>query len=179
MPIKNTTSTYGSVTKFLHWLIAFLVIIMLCIGYLLDDIKDKEVFRQAVNIHKLTGLTILILMMIRLIWALVNPKPALHKVPRWQLFAERFVHWSFYIVLIAMPLSGWIMSVAGKHSPHLFSWEINLPVPQSKFISDTFLNVHSTLAVIIIVLITIHVLAAFYHFFFKKDKVLQRMMPEL
>lgn len=178
MPIYNTRFSYGSVSKFLHWLIAFLVLVMLFVGYFMFDIKDKALFGKVINIHKLTGLSILVLMIIRAGWALMNPKPELPiNTPAWQHLAERGLHFLFYAVLIAMPVAGWVMSVAAGHNPKLLSREISLPIAQNKAVAGLFESVHNTLAIVIIVMISIHVLAAMYHYIFKKDNVLQRMLP--
>lgn len=176
MGLRNTHHSYGSVIKFLHWLIALLVIVLLCVGYLLGYIQDKAVFAKVVNVHKLVGLSVLVLMIIRLAWALINPKPELPNTPCWQRFIERVVHYSLYALLIAMPLTGWIMSVASGHTPKLFNWSLGLPIPESKTIGKTFFNMHTLLAIVIIVLVSLHVLAALYHHFIKKDDVLKRMM---
>ena len=175
--LKNSLSNYGSVTKILHWLIFILIIGMLCLGFLMGGISDKALRGEVINIHKLIGLSILVLMLFRLFWALINLKPALPLgTPPWQKLAERIVQYSIYAALIAMPLSGWIMSVAAGYFPHLFGLEFGLPIPKSKAIDDMADNVHVYLAYVIIALISIHVLAALYHFFIKKDDVLQRMM---
>lgn len=151
---------------------------MLFVGYFMQDIKDKHLFGQVINLHKLTGLTILVLMIIRMFWALTNPKPVLPaQTAVWERIAERSLHFMFYVVLIAMPIAGWVMSVAAGHTPNLFSWQIALPIAQNKETAEFFSTVHNTLAVVIIVFVTIHVLAALYHYFFRKDNVLQRMMP--
>lgn len=178
MSIRNTRIRYGSVAKTLHWLIALLVITILCIGYLMQYIKNEKVFGEVINIHKLMGLSILILMIMRAVWALINPKPELPpSSATWVAFASRSVHILFYILLIAMPIAGWIMSIASGYVPKFFSWSIMLPIPRSKYIADLFENIHNTLAIVIIVVIVLHVSAALYHYFFKKDNVLQRMLP--
>lgn len=178
MAWQNTQNSYGDMTKFLHWLIAILVICMLFLGYFMAEIKNKELFSQVINVHKLVGLSILFLMVIRMFWTLSNPKPkSLIVTPAWQRFTEKFVHFLLYAVLIAMPIAGWIMSVAAGHAPKLFHWLINLPIEKSKAVSGIAMDVHNTLAVVIIVLVSIHILAAFYHYLFKKDNVLQRMLP--
>src|SRR5260221_689168 len=104
MSLKNTLTTYGSITKFLHWLIFILIVGMLTYGYLLEDVP-KNYQGLAYNIHKLTGLTILSLMVLRLIWALVNPKPILKFSNSFEKFMERLVHWLLYAVIIMMPLA--------------------------------------------------------------------------
>lgn len=179
MSLKNTLTSYGSVAKFLHWLIFLLVLGMLIIGFLFDDIQDKALKSQLINYHKLTGITILALMIFRLFWAFLNPKPLLPPgTPRWHYFLERTMHGLLYLVLIAMPLSGWIMSVAGGHFPHFLNYQLTLPfVPESKALGNTMFETHETLAIVIIVLVSLHVLAALYHHFVKKDDILKRMMP--
>src|SRR5258708_32579120 len=105
---KNTSKSYGSVAKFLHWLIFVLVFCMIIAGFCLGFVP-KEYQGTVYNIHKLTGLTILLLMAIRLCWKLVNVKPNLPaKTPGWQRKAERVVHDLLYLFIICMPLAGWI-----------------------------------------------------------------------
>lgn len=175
MKFRNTNQHYGTISKSLHWLIAILVIGMLFLGYFMSDIKDKALFSQVINLHKLIGLTILILMIARLLWMLINPRPTLANTKAWERFLERAVHFLLYFVLIVMPLSGWIMSVAAGHIPHLFSWTIDLPIQKDKALAESSESIHNTLAIIIIVLLSIHVLAGLYHHFVKKDNVLKRM----
>jgi len=178
MAFKNSEITYGSVAKFLHALIFILVIAMLTVGFLMGGIQDKPLKGQIINLHKLIGISILILMILRAIWAFTNSKPALPAgTPSWQKFAERVVHFLIYAVLIAMPIAGWVMSVAAGYLPHLFGFNLSLPaVPKSEALSDRAFDIHSYLAYALIALISIHALAALYHYFIKKDNVLQRMI---
>jgi cytochrome b561 len=177
--IKNSKEKYGSVSKFFHWSIFFLLIIMFTLGYVIGDISDKSLRGQVVNVHKLIGILVLALMVLRAIWALCNVKPALPKdTPAWQRWSERSLHFILYAGLFLMPMSGWVGSVAGGRPPHLGSIHFELPIAQSKIVSNfSFDYVHVPLAIILIVLISIHILAAFYHYFFKHDNILQRMLP--
>jgi cytochrome b561 len=77
MSIKNTSTTYGSIAKFFHWTIAAIVILMLCFGPFMDDITSKAIRSPVITFHKLTGLAILLLVVLRLLWTLYNPKPQL------------------------------------------------------------------------------------------------------
>ena len=176
MSLQNTPAAYGGIAKFFHWIIFLLLLFMIIFGYFLEDIpKAYQSFTY--NFHKLTGLTILSLMVLRGMWALMNPKPLLpFSVPVWQRFAERTVHYLFYFVIIAMPVVGWIGSVAGGRPPRLGEFKFNLPLEQNKELSEAAFNLHSVLAITIIVLFTIHVTAALYHHFIKRDNVLRRMM---
>ncbi len=175
--LKNTATTYGSVTKFFHWLVFILVTCLLMIGFFMGDIQEKTLRMTVINYHKMIGLFVLLLMLLRMTWAFLNPKPLLPNTPPWQLIIERIVHVSLYAVLIAMPLCGWIGSVAAGYAPHLFGVYFNLPIAPSKTVDDIAFTIHNALAIVIIVLVSLHILAALYHHFFKKDNVLLRMMP--
>jgi cytochrome b561 len=175
MPIKNTSSTYGVISKTLHWLIALLVVAMLIFGYFLGDVP-KAYQPIAYNTHKLVGLTILSLMILRLIWALVNAKPTLPGTKRWERVTEHVVHWSLYLFVICMPISGWIGSVAAGYAPHLGGVVFGLPIEKNKTLESASFDLHDSFAIIIIVLVSLHFLAAMFHHFVKKDNVLRRML---
>lgn len=170
--IFNSQTAYGSVTKALHAVIAVLVIAMLAGGFFLDDIANNQFKGLVVNAHKLVGLLILALMVVRVLWRRFNRMPALpDSVPRWQQLAARCAHRLLYVLLIFMPLTGWVMSTAAGHAPHLGSWQWPLPgINNSKAISHTFFNYHSTLAWIIIAIVVLHIIAAIQH------KLWRRMM---
>lgn len=174
---KNTYISYGAVTKLLHWLIFLLVLVMLIVGFCLPLVPEAY---QGVgyNLHKVTGLTILTLMLIRLVWTLANPKPLLPiETPLWQRFLDHLVQWSLYIVLIAMPIAGWIGAVAGGRPPHVGELAISLPINADKEFAKSAFTVHNTIAFVIIALVTLHILAAAYHYFIKRDNIVQRMWP--
>ncbi|MDR3478107.1 MAG: cytochrome b [Gammaproteobacteria bacterium] len=174
--LKNTYTEYGSLAKFFHWLIFLLVFGMIVAGYFMGDITNKLLRSQIVNMHKLTGLMILFLMILRAIWAVANPKPTLPLgTKRVERQLSQGVHFLLYAVLILMPLSGWIMSVASGHPPRFESLFFYLPIHESKWISESALAVHSWVAIAIIGLVSMHVFAALYHHFIKQDDVLKRM----
>ena len=167
MSVRNTASSYGSISKLFHWLIFLLVLIMIPLGYFMGDVPDKALRGQIVNVHKLIGVSILVLMLLRLLWALNNVKPALpFQTPAWQRFAERCIHFLLYAGLIIMPLSGLMGAVAGGRPPHFYGVNIELPITENKSLAEfAFDFIHKPLAIILIVLISIHVLAALYHHF--------------
>lgn len=176
--LKNTSMEYGSVAKLLHWLIFILIICMLIGGYIMGDITDKALRGTVINLHKQVGLIILLLMLLRLAWALINVKPLLPLSTAFlERLAERFVHWTLYAVLILMPISGWVMSSAADHPPHFGSWVLNLPVPVDKTLSDQAFDVHYWVAIVIIALVSLHVFAALYHHYLRQDNILKRMWP--
>jgi cytochrome b561 len=173
---RNTEQYYGHIAKFFHWLIAVLVLLMLLVGYFMDDITDKALRSTVYSLHKTTGIAILFLVLFRLLWALTNNKPLLPKgTPYWQILAEKFAHVCLYVSLIIMPLSGWVMSVAAGYAPRIGKYALYLPIPVNKVLSGNAFTVHAWLALALAILIAMHVGAAFYHHFIKKDNVLRRM----
>ena len=177
MAIWNSATSYGSVSTFLHWLIFLLVSCLLVVGFVMVDMQDKVAQANVFNAHKLTGLTVLVLMIIRASWALLNPKPELPKdIPNWQQTSERVLHFLLYVILIAMPIVGWVTAVSAGYAPHIGSIKIGLPIAQNKFVANLFGTLHGLLAFVIITFVSIHVAAALYHYFVKKDKILQRML---
>ena len=175
--LKNTYTNYGSVSKFFHWLIFLLLLGMVTFGYCLGWVPDTYA-GFAYNIHKCTGVLILALVIIRLGWKWVNVSPALPPTtPRWQVMLDKAVQALLYIFIIAMPLVGWIGASAGGKPPHIGGLPIAFPIAQSKLIAKNMFELHNYFAIIIIILFCIHVLASLYHYYVKKDQILQRMMP--
>lgn len=174
---KNTPQSYGTVAIFLHWLIALFIISLLALGFVMDDLP-KNAQGVAYDTHKLIGLSVLILVTIRLWWKSINLKPILtFKQAPWERFAERFVHYSLYLIMILMPLSGLWMSTAAGHLPSVFGHTISFPgVTENKAQAEFFGEVHEFLAWTLIALITIHVLAALKHHFIDRDRVMKGMM---
>jgi Cytochrome B561 len=114
---------------------------MLFLGFFLDSISDTSQRNNWIQCHKLTGLAILALILLRLFWALLNAKPSLPALtPKWQRIAERSVHFSMYAILVAMPLSVWVMSVASGYAPKLNGLVLGLPVPENKLLATTAFN---------------------------------------
>lgn len=180
MSFKNTLSTYGSVSKFFHWLISILVILLLIVGLWMSGL-EKNSFRYSVyDLHKSFGLLVLFLMILRTSWMLANPKPlSMPNSKFWERIAEKSVHWIFYIALFIMPISGWVLSTASKHVPSFFGLFM-LPAPfvsPNKALQDFAGDVHEVLGWFLIFLIAVHVLAALKHHFIDHDNVLKRMMP--
>lgn len=176
--IRNSNLSYGFVAKFLHWIIAFLVLFMLILGFLLDSLSHGLRADFFYDLHKSIGLSVLILMVIRLFWRMMNKVPELpFTTPGWEKLLSKTTHILFYLALILMPLDGWIMSVTSGYAPSYFGlFTLNLPIEKNKALADFMTQVHQFLAWTLIVLITVHILAALKHYLFNKDTILQRML---
>lgn len=178
MSVRNTATSYGSISLLFHWIIFLLILVMIPLGYFMGDVSDKALRGQVINIHKLIGVLVLVLMLLRVLWTLNNVKPALpFQTPVWQRITERCMQVSLYLGLIIMPLSGLVGVVAAGRPPHLAGISIELPIAKSKVVASfAFEYIHQPLAIILIALISFHMLAALFHHFIKRDDVLRRML---
>jgi cytochrome b561 len=185
---SSTRLRYGNVAMTLHWLIALLIIGNLCSGIWFGEFMDRHdpLRFTVIQIHKSFGLTILMLSLIRLGWRLINPVPALPPaMGRLMRFLARGTHFLFYFLIIAIPLSGWLIvssSPTGVPTLYffLFHWP-NLPFFNGMLRADkvnyteTFATAHIIMAYLTIALLFLHVGAALYHHFIRRDNVLRRM----
>jgi cytochrome b561 len=129
--------------------------------------------------HKWVGVTIFLLAVVRLAWRLANPVPLPPEgTPQWQRRLAGLSHAALYTVLIVMPVTGWIMSSA-LNLPVVYLGIIPIPSPLgvNRALGEAMKVVHLSLAVTLLILVTIHVLAAIYHHVALRDDVLRRMLP--
>jgi cytochrome b561 len=122
---------------------------------------------------------VLVLMVVRLLWRMVNPAPALPSdTPRWQRISAQISHWALYIVTIVVAMLGWAHS--GAHTPDYSSWFGLFRVPQitspDKAVADAFEDRHIFFAYVLLALIVIHVAAALWHHLVRRDRVTARMV---
>ena len=179
MQIRNSTDRYGGVAQFLHWLIVALLIVQVTTALLADDMPDGLAKLTLLARHKSFGMTILGLALIRVLWRLVNPAPPLPVTLKpYERALARVTHVLLYALLFAMPLSGWVMSVAHNYPVswfHLFTWPN--PVAPDKQLAGIMEDVHTTLAYVLAATVTLHVVAAIKHHFVLRDDTLKRMLP--
>jgi cytochrome b561 len=180
---------YGTGAMIFHWLIAALLIANLCLGLYFADLPRSDPWKfELTQLHKSIGLTVLVLSVLRLVWRLTHRVPPLPADMYWGLrVAARASHYLFYFLIIAIPLSGWIMVSASTlglptYYFHLFHWPnlwfmADLPRAQKIGLHEPLESVHNVLAWSAIVLIPIHVAAALYHQFIRRDDIFRRMLP--
>jgi cytochrome b561 len=179
MAIQNTTRRWGALSQLLHWSIVVLIIVQVTLAYLADDLPNGMRKLTLLARHKSFGITILALVILRLVWRRLNDTPALpDTLKAYERFLARFTHGALYVLLFAMPLSGWMMSSARGFPVSWFGF-IQLPdlVPKSKPLYDFFVTTHETLAWTLGAVVTLHVAAALKHHFVLKDDTLRRMLP--
>jgi cytochrome b561 len=176
-------STYSRVAILLHWMIGVLMIGNL-VGGLTHDWVPKESMALVMSIHKATGITILLLSFARLAWRLAHrPPPLATTLKRWEIGLAHATHWIFYVMMIVLPMTGWLMTSAGSRKWPL-SWfglfDIPfLPVAQDKGFANSMAYAHVIGGYLMVGLIAMHIAAAIKHHAFDRDNTVERMLPIL
>lgn len=177
--MRNSTETYGWLSKGLHWVMACLIIGLLALGIIMTDMPAAPQKYELYGLHKAFGIIVLSLVIIRIIWRITNPTPTLPTtMPRWQRIASHAVHGALYAAMIGMPLSGWLMSSSFGYPTSVFGL-IELPhlVDKNPARGELLGEIHETGMIAFFVLLALHVGAALMHHFINKDGILKRMLP--
>jgi len=178
--VAEPRNRYSIVSLVLHWLIAALVLGQILLITARENTASHAAAGQFLMLHKSVGLGILVLTLIRIGWRLMNPAIALpDRMARWEKVLARATHVLFYVVLLALPLTGWLaMSAAGRAIPWfgLFDWPL-LPIGGGRAMAKTLLGLHELVVKGLYVLVALHVLGALKHQFVDRDNVLHRMIP--
>lgn len=177
--LANTSHSFGTIAKSFHWLIAVMIIGMLTVGLIMVDMDPSPTKMTLYGLHKSTGAVILILVIMRLTWRLMNPVPQLpsslrpvhHRVAKLSPLA-------LYTLLFLMPLSGYTLSIAAGYPINVYGL-FTLPslLPKDMEVSKMAATIHKYGAFAFIGILILHVGAAFYHHFILKTTVLRRMLP--
>lgn len=171
---------YTNVAIALHWIIAVLVLTMIGLGLYMTGIPKGTPERAFFyNLHKSIGVTTALIVIIRLWWRAKNsPPPLPASMPAWQITASKLSHTLLYACLLLMPLSGFAASQFTKYGVNYF-FVIKIPPmgPENKVVYDFLQGVHEATGWTLIVLVTIHVLAALKHLLRDRDGVFERMLP--
>jgi len=179
MHLRNTVDRYGALAQLLHWTIVALIIVQFVLAAIADDLPAGLEKLAVLARHKSVGITILGLAILRLIWRLFNPPPALPSpMAAWQRISARATHIALYALLFCQPLTGWLMSSA-KNYPVSWFGLVALPdlIEPAENRFDLLHEAHEVGATLIIVLAVLHAPAALTHHFVDRDDVLRRMLP--
>ena len=171
---------WGPVSQALHWSIALLVLAMAAIGLSLDELPRSPKWFWVYDLHKSIGLLLLALVVVRLAWRLyAGAPPPVSGLPRIQRFAAGATHAVLYLLILAMPLSGWLYDSASGLRP--LQWFGLFAVPKlvgaDEDLADDLHDLHEDLFAILVVVALLHVAAAVWHHVFRGDATLARMLP--
>jgi len=164
-----------------HWGIALLIVCGFGLGLYMTSLKFSPLKLSLYSYHKWIGVTVFSLAVLRLLWRLTHPAPALPETtPAWQRHAAGALHMVLYALILAIPLSGWLYSSsAGVPTVPFGISALQLPdlLERNKEVADSLKFLHMTLNYSLAALVCLHVAAALKHQFFDRDGLLQRMNP--
>lgn len=187
MGLWNTRDGWGLPARILHWGMAVLVLFMSALGLWMTNAYPRGDFAAfgLYQLHKSWGAVVLLLALLRITWRLLDPvTPALPaKTPPLQRVVVRATHWGIYALLLALPVSGWLMVSASPVQdygvPNMVFGLVHMPdpfVPGDIDLSERFRRLHGALWLALSVLVTLHVLGALWHHLVARDTVLRRMV---
>jgi cytochrome b561 len=180
MANPSASSGYSGMAKLLHWTIFVLLIVQFTVAWAMPHIGRNTKPDTLINLHLSFGVLLLALAIVRFGWRLIRgePEPAAGLAP-WELLASRTVYWLFYLLLLVLPVLGWV-NASWRGFPVTFFGLIELPklmatrAPGWNWTGD----VHGLLSnYLMLTLVGVHVAAALYHWLVRRDAVMQRMWP--
>ena len=170
-------TTYTPVAKGLHWLMAVLILGLLALGIYMSDLPLSPQKLELYSWHKWFGVTVFLLLWLRLAWRVTHRPPALPETLSAPMrLAAHAGHAALYLLMLAIPLSGWLMSSAKGFQT---VWFGVLPIPdllgRDRELGDLLQQVHKLLNLLLMLTLAGHVAAALWHHFVLKDDTLRRM----
>lgn len=175
----ETAAQYTGTAKVLHWLMALLIIGLFALGQYMSDLSMSPRKLQLYSWHKWVGVTVFMLLLVRVGWRITHQPPALpEQMSKQQRLASHVGHAVLYLLMLVIPISGWLMSSAKGYQT---VWFGVLPIPdllgKDKQLGDALAELHGALNGLLMFIVAIHVLAALKHHFIDRDNILRRMLP--
>jgi cytochrome b561 len=179
MTYGTRTDHYPATSKLLHWLVAASVLTTAPVAIAMTRVDKGPTQDLLYNFHKSLGVLILLLMILRLINRLAVgapiPEPGIEP---WQKAVSSAVHTSLYVLLLAMPVVGYIANSAyGASTPFFGLFSLPMIIEKNEALATQLFTIHRWVGFLVIGLVVMHVGAALYHYFLRGDTVLQRMLP--
>ena len=184
-PVPGHKNRYTLVAILLHWISALLIVFMLVLGPFMKRFDIELLWRfELYQLHKSIGISLFLLTLFRLGWRLSHRPPEYEIVlPQWAKTGAAIVHWTLYALLLIIPVSGWaLVSTAEFNVPTIFFGMLEIPhmtylhQNAESFRSLTHL-MHTSLTIILGLLVIGHIAAAFVHSMVFRDKTVERMLP--
>jgi cytochrome b561 len=179
MSLKNPNDRWGAVSQGFHWLIVLLLLAQGTVGLLMGDMARGPDKIAVFAFHKSVGISILALALARLLWRLDAGRPApVPGMPTWQERMASLTHGALYLLLFAVPISGWVMNSAAGFPLQWFGL-FNLPsiAAHDHDLHEFTEDLHEWLFWALVALAAAHAAAAAYHHLFQRDATLVRMLP--
>ncbi|MCU7799301.1 MAG: cytochrome b [gamma proteobacterium symbiont of Lucinoma myriamae] len=179
MSWRNSNTTWGSLSRVIHWLSAITIISLFALGLWMVDLTYYDSwYRRTPHIHKSIGLLLFFITLFRLMWLWLTIKPApLQEHTKIEQILAKVTHGILYLLLFSLMLSGYFISTADGRAIEVFNWfEVSAVFPGIEGQEDIAGKIHYTVAISLIVVVSVHALAAIKHHIIDKDNTLKRML---
>lgn len=176
MQFTNSDDRFGAVSKTFHWVIAFLILGLIPVGFGMGLIPNSPLKFEVYAMHKSFGLLVFFLGLARLAWRFFSPAPdRLSTHQGWERALASASHFWLYICMIGMPLSGWLMSSANEFSVPFFGAQLPHIIGKNEELAPLFRQTHTILGYSLFVILGLHIAGALKHHILDRDETLQRM----
>ena len=178
--VISTQGRYTRTAIVLHWLVFALLVAQYAIGWTMPHIGRNTPVTTLISLHFSIGVLIIGVIVVRLIWRIFHGEPKQEAgIPKWQVRSARVIHWLLYLLLAVVPLLGWV-NASYRGMQITFFGLVHVPQLVGAHASGWSWtgDIHTLVAEYgILPLVGLHVAAALYHYFIRRDRVLQRMLP--
>lgn len=179
MPMFNTREHWGLASITLHWVTALLVLGLVFVGFLMQELPNTPFKREVYLLHKSFGLLVLGLTVLRLLLRLLQPTPLLPAtLPRLTRLLARLGHAGLYLLLLAIPVTGWLYNRAANFATPFFEWTL---LPRAGVVDRELRalagDLHTSAVYALLALLLAHAGAALWHHYRHRNLVLTRMAP--
>jgi len=175
---RNTADSYGTGAKFLHWSLLILLAFQM-VGVQFVDAFPRDSAGRAFVLaaHESVGMTVVLLVVVRLVWKIYNEAP-LEYGPLWQQWVARLTHAAMYALMIVIPLIGYVVASARGQDPVFFGAGLPAVVARDRALARSTKEIHEVLSWVLVAIVVAHAAAALWHHFVARDDVLRRMLPK-
>jgi cytochrome b561 len=175
---RSSKTDYGIITRLLHWLVALLIIGLIGLGWWMVDLSYYDRwYNRALDLHKALGMLVLALAAVKIGWMMFDGRPGFpDSISSWERTAATAVHHLFYLLMLLIPVTGYIISTSAGDGISMFGWfEVPALLPAGETVRDIAIELHYWLAYGTAALVVIHAAAAVKHQFIDRDGTLRRM----
>jgi cytochrome b561 len=176
---RNTTDRYGSLSMGLHWVMLLLLAAVYACIELREFFPKGSDPREALKVwHFMLGLSVLVLVSLRLVANMTGPVPCIEPdPPRWQTLLAKLMHLALYALMIGMPIAGWLLLSAEAKPIPFFGLQLPALIGESKNAAELIKEIHETGGTIGYLIVGLHAAAALFHHYVVGDNTLRRMLP--
>ena len=178
MPPGSATE-YSAITRILHWTVALLIIGLIWLGWWMVDLSYYDRwYNRSLELHKSLGMVVLAIAAAKIAWVVYEGKPAFpDTIELWERYAATAVHHLFYLLMLLIPVTGYVISTSAGDGISIFGLlQVPAVLPVSETLRDVAIELHFWLSYATAALVAVHAVAALKHQFVDRDGTLRRML---